>query len=263
MSVREVPAYTTHEFKQKRAKYALIIPVINEGDRIRTQLVRSKPWLDTVDAIIVDGGSTDGSMDLQYLAGTGIRALLVKTGPGKLSAQMRVGLAYAMDCGYEGCIMIDGNNKDNPEAIPLFIEALDQGFDHVQGSRFIDGGKMVINPPMRIAGLKLLHAPLISIAAGFRYTDTTNGYRAYSRKLLEHPEILPFRDVFSKYELHYYLAIQAGQKKLRIKEVPVERVYPPGKVPTKISGMRGNFLILQTLWRAATGFYNPNRTVST
>ncbi len=258
MPTREVPAFTTTEFFSKRNKYALIIPVINEGDRIKNQLHRSKSWLASVDAIIVDGGSTDGSLDQEYLSGTGIRTLLVKTGPGKLSAQIRVGLAYALDQGYEGCILIDGNNKDNPEAIPLFIEALDQGFDHIQGSRFIKGGRMINNPPLRILGLKILHAPLISIAARFRYTDTTNGYRAYSRKLLLHPEILPFRDIFSKYELHYYLAVQAGKKKLKIKEVPVERVYPPGKVPTKISGFKGNLLILQTLWRAATGFYDPS-----
>ena len=103
------------------------------------------------------------------------------------------------------------------------------------------------------------HAPLISLASGFRYTDTTNGYRAYSRRLLEHPAIQPFREVFSRYELHYYLAIQAGKQKLKIKEVPVERVYPPGKVPTKISGFKGNFLILQTLWRSVTGAYDPVR----
>jgi len=260
MQQREVPTYTATEFQPKKAKYALIIPVINEGERIKNQLLRSRPWFSAVDAILVDGGSTDGSMEQRYLAGTGIRTLLLKTGPGKLSAQIRVGLAYALDQGYEGTILIDGNNKDNPEAIPLFIGALDDGYDHVQGSRFIEGGKMINNPPLRILGLKVLHAPLISIAAGYRYTDTTNGYRAYSKKLLDHPEILPFRELFSKYELHYYLAIQAGRQKLRIKEVPVERVYPPGKVPTKISGFRGNLLILQTLWRAATGFYNPSST---
>lgn len=44
-----------------------------------------------------------------------------------------------LDQGYEGIVTIDGNDKDDPVAIPQFIEALRQGFDFVQASRFISG----------------------------------------------------------------------------------------------------------------------------
>ena len=253
----QVPSYKTTEFQEKKTKYAVIIPVINEGQRIITQLQRMREVLPLADAFIVDGGSTDDSLEHDYLKSTGLRALLLKTGPGKLSAQLRIGLAHALNEGYEGVILIDGNNKDNPDAIPLFIEALDQGYDHIQGSRFIQGGRKLNNPLLRVIGIKILHAPLLSIASGFRYTDTTNGFRAYSRKLLSDPAVQPFRDIFSAYELHYYLAVKAGKLGLKIKEVPVEREYPIGKVPTKISGIRGNLLILQTLFRACTTYFDP------
>ena len=110
----------------------------------------------------------------------------------------------------------------------------------------------------RLLGIKLLHAPLISLASGFRYTDTTNGFRAYSRRLLVDPRIAPFREVFSQYELHYYLAIRAAQLGFRVTETPVCREYPAhGGVPTKIHGWRGNALVLRTLWAACRGKFNP------
>jgi dolichol-phosphate mannosyltransferase len=159
--------------------------------------------------------------------------------------------------GYKGIITIDGNGKDGIDAIPKFVKLLKEGFDHIQGSRFIPGGLHVNTPLSRYLGLKILHAPLISLAAGFRYTDTTNGFRGYSRDFLLDPRVQPFRDCFSAYELHYYLAIRAARLKFKCIETPVSRVYPKGKVPTKISGFRGNLLVLKTLFKAALGHFNP------
>jgi hypothetical protein len=138
------------------------------------------------------------------------------------------------------------------------MELLDQGFDHIQGSRFIRGGHHQNTPLARFLGVKLLHAPLISLAAGFRYTDTTNGFRAYSSRFLSDPRVLPFRECFSGYELHYYLAIRAARLRFRCVETPVSRCYPSGgPVPTKIKGVRGNLLVLNTLFKAIRGDFNP------
>ncbi|WP_016858039.1 hypothetical protein [Candidatus Williamhamiltonella defendens] len=84
------------------------------------------------DLIIVDGGSTDGSLEVDALKQVGVRGLVVKKGPGKLSAQLRCAYAFSLDQGYEGVVTIDGNDKDDPEAIPRFIEALKVGVDFVQ-----------------------------------------------------------------------------------------------------------------------------------
>ncbi|WP_224360487.1 glycosyltransferase family 2 protein [Hyalangium versicolor] len=254
----EVPASRVVELRPRRTRYCVCIPVINEGEKLAKQLSRMQPLMDTVDVIIADGGSTDSSVASELVGPAGVRTVLVKTGPGKLSAQMRMAFAYALEQGYEGIVTIDGNNKDDPGAIPLFLKALDEGYDHVQGSRFIPGGEAENTPPMRWLGIRLVHAPLISLAAGARYTDTTNGFRAYSRRFLADPRVAPFRDVFSRYELHYYLAIRAPELGFRVLEVPVSRRYPgKGPVPTKISAVRGNLLVLQTLMNACLHRYDP------
>src|SRR5207248_2586125 len=119
------------------------------------------------DIIVGDGGSKDSSSDPRVLSQFPVRTLLVKTGPGKLSAQMRMLLDYALNQGYEGFVFIDGNGKDGVEAIPSFFQALDEGFDYIQGSRYLPGGEERNTPLDRKIGVKLLHAPLISLASGF------------------------------------------------------------------------------------------------
>jgi len=254
----KVPAYTVTEFRPRAQRYCCCLFVINEGGRIAEQLRRMRPFAEAVDILIADGGSTDGSLAADALRQSGVRALLVKNDAGKLSAQMRMGFAYALRQGYQGIVTMDGNNKDDPSALPLFIQALDEGFDHVQGSRFIEGGVAVNTPWSRLLGIKLVHAPLISLAAGVHYTDTTNGFRAYSRALLCDPRIAPFREVFSRYELHYYLAIRAPRLGYKAKEVPVARAYPAQEpAPTKIKGIGGNLLILKTLLQACLHRFDP------
>jgi dolichol-phosphate mannosyltransferase len=253
-----VPAHERHVFGPKRQRYCVAVFVINEGERVRAQLRAMAPLAERVDIIVADGGSTDGSLDVGTLDDFRLRALLIKRGPGRLSAQMRMAIAFALGEGYEGIVVIDGNGKDDPAAIPHFVELLEAGYDHIQGSRYVPGGLGVNTPLSRTLGVRLLHAPLISVAAGARYTDTTNGFRAYSRKLLTDPRVQPLRDIFVAYELHYYLAIKAARLGFRVIETPVTRRYPvTGKTPTKISPIKGNLLILRTLAAAALGRFDP------
>jgi dolichol-phosphate mannosyltransferase len=256
-SQKQVPEFRIEFQKEKKNRYAVCVFVINEGEKVRKQLRAMQSFASELDVIIADGGSADGSFDGDILEETGVTALIVKTGPGKLSAQMRMGLSWCMDQGYEGVITIDGNGKDGIEAIPRFIDLLEQGYDHIQGSRFITGGFHKNTPASRYWGVKLLHSPLISLAARFHYTDTTNGFRGYSRKMLLHENVLPFRECFQAYELHYYLAVRSARLNLQCIETPVSRTYPKGKVPTKINGLKGNIVVLKTLFKASLGCYNP------
>lgn len=258
----QVPAYEVTEILPCKNKYCLCIPVINEGERILRQLERVKPFLDIVDVLLLDGGSTDGSTELEKLKARGVNTLLVKKGPGKLSAQLRMGYAYALEKGYQGIITVDGNGKDNVDAIPSFVQALDQGWDMVQGSRYVPGGQAINTPKIRHMAVKLIHVPVVSKVAGFKYTDTTNGYRAYSAKYLLHEEVKPFRDIFNTYELLAYLSVRAPQLGLKTKEVPVTRAYPAkGKTPTKISFFKGNSDLLKILWELIQHKYDPEKSI--
>jgi glycosyltransferase involved in cell wall biosynthesis len=255
----QVPAFETPLWLGRLHPWCVVIPVLDEGDRIKSLLFRMATLnLDRIaDIIIVDGGSADGSLGLDSLRQKGVRGLLVKTGPGKLSAQLRCAYAYALDQGYEGIVTIDGNDKDDPEAIPRFIEELKGGTDFVQASRFIAGGVAQNTPKSRDLAIRYLHAPMLSLSSGFRWTDTTQGFRAYSRRMLLDRRIAPFREVFVNYELLAYLSYRSPRLGYRCLELPTARRYPQGKVPTKISVLRGNLSLLKVLLQACVGAYNP------
>lgn len=251
---RELPTFEVRAWRGRTARWCVVIPVIDEGARLTTLLARMSGLDLPADVIIADGGSRDGSLDA---LGPVVRGVLVKTGPGRLGAQLRVAYAFALDQGYDGVVTIDGNGKDDPEGAPRVLGALADGYDLVQASRFLPGGAAENTPLHRTIAIRSVHAPLLRLSSGFRWTDTTQGFRGYSRRLLEHPGLDLFRDVFEGYELLPYVSRRAPRLGLRCTEVPSRRSYPPGAVPTKIRGMRGNLDVLGALLGAVAGRYDP------
>lgn len=255
-----VPKFECLEISPKSKKYCLCIPIINEGERIKKELERALTAniADYVDIIICDAGSVDGSTDEELLKSLKVNTLLIKRDVGKQGAQLRMGFWWALERGYEGIVTIDGNNKDSIEDVPNFIKKLEEGYDFVQGSRFIKGGIAINTPFIRLVSVKLLHAPVISFTAKKRYTDTTNAYRAYSKNYLTNAKVKPFRDIFMTYELLAYLSVRADQLKMKTCEIPVKREYPKkGKTPTKISFFKGNFELMKILFSNLFGKYKP------
>lgn len=255
-----VPRFECREFKAKEKDYVVLIPIINEGDRIIKELKRACKYNieDCADIVICDGGSIDGCTEEKQLKKLKVNTLLVKDDTGKQGAQLRMGMWWALQRGYKGIITIDGNNKDSIEDVPHFIKKLEEGYDFIQGSRFVKGGKAINTPLIRMISVKCIHAPVISLTAHHRFTDTTNAYRAYSARYLTDKRVQPLRDIFMTYELLAYLSVRATQIGMKACEIPVTRAYPKkGKTPTKISFFKGNSELMKILFKNAAGAYNP------
>lgn len=255
-----VPKFECTEYEEKTKDYVVLIPIINEGERIIKELKRAYKYqiADHADLVICDGGSTDGCTEEKRLRQLRVNTLLVKQDAGKQGAQLRMGIWWALQRGYKGIITIDGNNKDSIEDVPRFIEKLKEGYDLIQGSRFVKGGKAINTPFIRTLSVKFIHAPVISLTAHQRFTDTTNAYRAYSARYLKDERVQPLRDIFMTYELLAYLSVRATQIGMKACEIPVTRAYPKtGKTPTKISFFKGNSELMKILLKNARGAYNP------
>lgn len=255
-----VPQFECKEFSEKKKDYVVLIPIINEGERIIKELKRAYKYgvFNDADIVICDGGSTDGCTEEKSLKALKVNTLLIKQDAGKQGAQLRMGFWWALQRGYKGIITIDGNNKDSIEDVPRFIEKLEAGYDFIQGSRFIKGGKAIRTPFIRLLSVRLIHAPLISLTAGYHFTDTTNAYRAYSVRYLTDERVQPLRDIFMTYELLAYLSVRATQIGYHACEIPVTRAYPKnGKTPTKISFFKGNSELMKILVKNMFGAYAP------
>jgi len=257
-----VPKFSSFEFDDRSKDYCVLIPIINEKGLIEKELERAfnAEVYRVADIVICDGGSTDGCTDHDDLMKFKVNTLLVKEDKGKQGAQLRMGFSWAIKRGYKGFITIDGNNKDSIEDVPRFIEKLNEGYAFIQGSRFVKGGQAINTPLSRTIAVKLIHAPIISMTAHKRYTDTTNAYRGYSSEYITDPRVDIFRDIFDTYELLAYLSVRADQLKMKTCEIPVTRAYPKtGNTPTKIHGFSGNWLLFKILIQNAFGKFKPEK----
>lgn len=254
----EIPNFEIIYWDGKLTKYCLIIPVINEGKRIRRLIdkINKKEISKLIDIVIVDGGSSDNSIDENYFRKNNIKGILIKNELGGLSSQLRIGYFFAMKKKYKGVITIDGNNKDCPSSIINFIKKLESGYDFVQGSRFLKGGKHINTPLIRYLAIRYLHAPLLSLFSGFHWTDTTQGFRGYSDKLILSRRLSIFRNQFINYELLPYLNLSAPKKNFKCIEIPTKRVYPSKSLPSKIRGLKANFKLFIILIKTCFGYYS-------
>lgn len=256
-----LPKYELNQLSDKKNKYLICIPVLNEGEKIKKQLKKmyEANVLSVADIIICDGGSTDGSSDKDMLSKYGVTALIIRKSSGHLSDQLMLGYYYALWKGYKGTITIDGNGKDGIDGIFKMAKALDKGYDFIQGSRYIKGGVAINTPKSREFAIKLIHVPIINLLSGYKYTDTTNGFRGHSIKIFKDDRIQPFRyGDFPTYSLIHYLTVIIPRLGYRVTEIPVLRQYPTtGKTPTKISPIKGNLDLIKILWNLALKKYNP------
>ena len=255
----EIPKYQTVFLNNKKKNFCLIIPVLNEGKNIKNLLnkIYKIKLSKKIDVIIIDGGSNDNSLIKKDLKLNSIRGLLVLCDKGKLSSQLRCAYSLALKDDYNGFITIDGNNKDDPKSVLKFIKYLEKGYDFVQASRFISKGRGINTPLLRNFAIKFIHVPLINFFSNFNWTDTTQGFRGYSRRIFKDKAISPFRRVFNSYELLSYLSYQVPRLGYRCIEIPTTRKYPKGGLPSKIVGIKNHISLLKILIYTCLGFYNP------
>lgn len=242
-----IPPYDEFVFKKRRTKYVLLIPTYNEITYFPEQIKKMHNCgvFDLVDVVVCDAGSTDGCADPVMLRENGFTALLIRKGPGRYSTDLRMGYGWAINQGYEGFITVDAFDRDDTSSMALFIEKLDEGYDYIQGSRYVKGGKHIRTPIIRYLSMRLLSGPIISLSARHHLTDVTNGYRAYSRRFLLAKDIHAFREEFNLHELIYYLPSAAGRKGYRLIEVPVTRIYQKESKYSTHANMRSNLKFLR------------------
>ena len=256
-----LPEYELYKISKKANKYLICIPVLNEGEKFINQLKKMQELKvnKVADIIMCDGGSTDGSADIEMLKKYGVSALAIRKSPGHMSDQLMLGYYYALENGYEGTITIDGNGKDGIDGIFKMAEALNEGYSLIQGSRYVKGGIAINTPKLREIAIKLIHVPIVNALSKFKYTDTTNGFRAHNIEVFKDKRIQPFRyGTFPTYALIHYLTVKVPQLGYKVTEVPVLRQYPAkGKVPTKISPIKGNIDLIKILWKMFRKEYDP------
>ena len=155
----------------------IIIPAYNEEaniERVVDHLVQNFPQYDYV---IVNDGSKDRTGEICRERGYNFLDLPVNLG---LAGAFQAGIRYAYRKGYECAIQLDGDGQHRPDYVGDMKKKIDEGYDIVIGSRFINEKKPMT---MRMLGSNLLEFA-IRLTTGSDIKDPTSGMRMFSRKMI-------------------------------------------------------------------------------
>lgn len=191
---------------QEWPRVSVVIAALNEAGSIEHVLRRMPPGV--FETVLVDGRSTDGTVDVARSVDPDIRVVR-QTGRGKGNA-LRCGFAVARG---EIVVGLDADGSTDPQEIPAFVGALVAGADMAKGTRFIPGaGTSDMTLVRKLGNFGLL--TLVRVLFAKRYTDLCYGYFAFWRDVL--PRLALRSDGF---EIETEINVRAAVANLKVVEV--------------------------------------------
>ena len=197
------------------AQVLICIPAYNESGKIGEVVNRARTYASEV--IVCDDGSTDNTTREAQEAGATVIRHSVNKGYG---TAIKTLFRTAKQRNADVMVTLDGDGQHDPDQIPNIVEPiLNEGFDIVIGSRFLNNDDRQKVPAYRSFGIKTL--TLLTKAASYRnITDAQNGFRAYSKAALSQIQLHD-----SGMGISSEILLRASKQNLSIKEVPSTSTY--------------------------------------
>lgn len=158
-------------------KTLLIIPSYNEQDNIEMVYNDIKPILEYCDYLFVNDCSKDKTAEILDELGLNHIDLPVNLG---LTGAVQAGYKYACMNNYDAAIQFDGDGQHKAVYVKKMIEKIDEGYDIVIGSRFVDKKK---DWSARMLGSRLITL-LVKLTTCKTIMDPTSGMRMLNRRML-------------------------------------------------------------------------------
>jgi glycosyltransferase involved in cell wall biosynthesis len=201
-------------------RVSVVIPARNEAHNLPHVLSALPGGLHEV--ILVDGHSTDGTVEVAVGARPGL----------KVVQQTRRGKGNALACGFaeltgDVVVMLDADGSADPGEIPAFVAALAGGAEFAKGTRFGRGGHSHDITRFRKAGNTALNR-LVNLLFGTRYTDLCYGYNAFRVHLLPVLDLPPVQPSGEPpggmlwgdgFEIETLINVRAARAGIRVTEV--------------------------------------------
>ncbi len=200
----------------------VVIPTFNEAENIRAVLQRVLALVPTIDIVVVDDGSPDGTAALVETVQAerpGRIHLVRRAGKQGLGTAYLTGFRLALERGYTAICEMDADLSHNPSDLPALVAPVAEGAADVAiGSRYI-GGVRVMNWPL--TRLMISYGASLYTRAITRMPvyDVTAGFVCYGRRVLERLDLDRIRS--NGYSFQVEMKYRAWRAGFRLVEVPI------------------------------------------
>lgn len=229
----------------------IVIPTYNEKANLPVLIEEIFKHQIPFSILIVDDNSPDGTgliadeLAKQYPDRVHVIHRAGKMGLGSAYIE---GFKYALKWGADYIFEMDADFSHDPRYLPDFIEKI-KDYDVVVGSRYVNGIS-VINWPLSRLVLSLIASQYVRLITGLKLTDTTAGYKCFSRKVLE---TIDLDAVYSNgYSFQIEMNYRTTQLGFKIGEIPI--IFVDRHSGT--SKMSGHIVreALYVVWKLRLGF---------
>jgi glycosyltransferase involved in cell wall biosynthesis len=230
----------------------VFIPAWNEESSITAVIAGVREALPEADVLVVDDGSTDGTVAAARAAGARVASIPFNQGVG---AAQQTGYIYALRRGYEIGAHLDGDGQHLPTELARLVKEIeDDRADMVIGSRYHDRSLAEEDDYRatfsRRTGQHLFRL-IVSLSTRQRFTDTTSGMRAVNREAMT---------LFSERYSPEFAEVESVQRAvlqgLRVEEVPV-RMLTRAEGNSFLTPLRSAYYIFKTLVVLLVGQFRP------
>jgi glycosyltransferase involved in cell wall biosynthesis len=195
-------------------KLIIQIPCFNEEQTLSATLAdlpREVPGVDTIEWLVIDDGSTDGTVEVACAAG--VEHVVRLTNNKGLAAAFQAGLDACLKLGADIIVNTDADNQYNGHDVPRLVEPILAGdADMVIGDRKTD--QIEHFSPLK-KRLQRWGSAVVRRASGTGVPDTTSGFRAYNREAALQMQVV------SKFTYTLESIIQAGKMLVAVDSAPV------------------------------------------
>jgi dolichol-phosphate mannosyltransferase len=202
-------------------KRIVVIPTYNEKENIGLMLTHVMSLNPTIDVLVVDDNSPDGTGDLVTA-----QSALFPNRIHLLSRPKKEGLGRAYVAGFKWCLErsydhiaeMDADFSHNPDDLPLLFDALDKGADLAIGSRYKTGVN-VVNWDIKRVIMSYYASRYVKFITGLPVHDATAGFVAYKAETLFKINLDSIK--FKGYAFQIEMKYNAWKKGCKIEEVPI------------------------------------------